>query len=145
MRWLETPIAIMRIGVFCVARQRIVHLKPDLRHPLTTHHPWGEMPPHEERERRLREGSLETYVHRGRGGIYVTTTDQRGANPLELVLQVAPTMREAFQPWLARVRALSSASIQSIINAVPETLMDSTAKRFTVAFVEYTRTQLCLL
>lgn len=105
----------------------------------------GRNAPHEERERRLREGSLETYVRRGHGGIYLTTTDQRGANPLELVLQVAPTMLEAFQPWLARVRALSSASIQRMIDAVPETLMDSTAKRFAIAFVEYTRTQLCLL
>ncbi|MBI3321425.1 MAG: HipA domain-containing protein [Candidatus Omnitrophica bacterium] len=99
----------------------------------------------DERERHLHEGSIETYARRGRGSIYVTTADRRGANPLELVLQVAPTMPEAFQPWLARVRALPSASVQSIIDAVPETLMDSTAKRFATAFVEYTRTQLCLL
>lgn len=105
----------------------------------------GRNAPQEERERRLREGSLETYARRGRGGIYVATADQRGANPLELVLQVAPTMRDVFEPWLTRIRALSPASIQSIINAVPETLMDSTAKRFTVALVDYTRTQLCRL
>src|SRR3989338_2639123 len=105
----------------------------------------GRNAPQEERERRLHEGSLETYARRGRGGIYATASDLRGANPLELVLQVAPTMPEAFQPWLARVRALPPATIQSIINAVPETLMDSTAKRFTVALVDYTRTQLCRL
>lgn len=99
----------------------------------------------DQRERYLRERSIETYARRGRGGIYVAMADQRGANPLELVLQMAPTMPEAFQPWLAGVRALSSASIQSIINAVPETLMDSTAKRFTAALVDYTRTQLCRL
>ena len=99
----------------------------------------------DEHERHLRDGSIETYARRGRGGIYMATADRRGANPLELVLQVAPTMPEAFQPWLARVRALSSASIQSIITAVPETLMDSTAKRFTAALVDYTRTQLCRL
>ena len=99
----------------------------------------------DERERQLREGRVETYARRGRGGIYVTTAERHGANPLELVLQVAPTMPEAFQPWLARVRALPSASVQSIIGAVPETLMDSTAKRFATAFIEYTRTQLCLL
>ena len=99
----------------------------------------------DERERHLRDGSIETYARRGRGGIYMATADRRGANPLELVLQVAPTMPEAFQPWLARVRALSSASVQSIINAVPETLMDPTAKRFAMALVEYTRSQLCLL
>jgi len=99
----------------------------------------------DERERHLREGRVETYARRGRGGIYVTTADRRGANPLELVRQAAPTMPEAFQPWLARVRALPSASVQRIIDAVPETLMDSTAKRFATAFIEYTRTQLGLL
>lgn len=99
----------------------------------------------DERERHLREGRVETYARRGRGGIYVTTADRHGANPLELVLQVAPTMPEAFQPWLARVRALPSASVQRIIDAVPEALMDSTAKRFATALIEYTRTQLCLL
>ena len=99
----------------------------------------------DERERHLREGRVETYARRGRGGIYVTTADRHGANPLELVLQAAPTMPEAFQPWLARVRALPSASVQRIIDAVPETLMDSTAKRFATAFIEYTRAQLCLL
>ena len=96
----------------------------------------------DERERRLREGSIDAYARRGRGAIFLTTADPHGTNPLELVLRAAPTMPEAFQPWFARVRALSSASIQSIINAVPETLMDSTAKRFTTAFVDYTRTQL---
>jgi len=99
----------------------------------------------DERERHLREGNIETYARRGRGGIYVTTADRRGANPLELVRQAAPTMPEAFQPWLARVRALPSASVQRIIDAVPDTLMDSTAKRFAMAFIEYTRAQLGLL
>ena len=99
----------------------------------------------DERERYLREGSIEIYARRGRGGIYVASTDRHGANPLELVLQVAPTMPEAFQPWLTRVRALSSAGVQSIIDAVPDTLMDAAAKRFAAALVNYTRTQLCRL
>lgn len=99
----------------------------------------------DQREHHLREKSVETYARRGRGGIYVAMADQHGANPLELVLQAAPAMPEAFQPWLARVRTLSSASIQSIINAVPEPLMDSTAKRFTAELIDYTRTQLCRL
>ena len=99
----------------------------------------------ENRERRLHEKSIGAYVRRGRGAIFLTTAAPHGANPLELVLQVAATMPEAFQPWLDRLRALSTDSIHSIIERVPEILMDSTAKQFAMALVKLTRTQLCNL
>ncbi|MDP3722763.1 MAG: HipA domain-containing protein [Candidatus Omnitrophota bacterium] len=105
----------------------------------------GRNTPPDERERRLHEGSIDAYARRGRGGIFLATTDRRGANPLELVLQAAPGMPEAFQPWIARIRTLPSATIQGIIRAVPEALMDATAKRFTMALVEFTHAQLCTL
>jgi hypothetical protein len=99
----------------------------------------------EERVRRLREGSLGAYVSRGRGAVYLATGDAHGANPLELVRRVVPDMPEAFQPWRARLQALSPGRIQDIIEAVPDAVMDPTAKRFAEAFIEVTRTQLCTL
>ena len=105
----------------------------------------GRNAPPEEREHRLQDGSVDAYARRGKGGIFLATTDRRGANPLELVLQVAPTMPEAFQPWIAQLRTLPPATIQGIIRAVPEALMDATAKRFTIALVEFTHAQLCTL
>lgn len=105
----------------------------------------GRNVPPEERERRLREGSISVYVRRGKGGIFLSNTDRRGANPLELVLHAAREMPVAFQPWITRVRALSPDEIRGIIDAVPEGLMDTTAKRFTLGFVEFTRSRLCTL
>ena len=103
----------------------------------------GRNAPPEEQKRRLQEGSVGTYARRGKGGIYVTTTDRRGANPLELVLRSASIMPDAVMPWPVRLSTLSSDRIERIIDAVPDTLMDSTAKRFAVALVEYTKTHLC--
>lgn len=103
-----------------------------------------EMSP-DERARRLQEGSVGAYVGRGRGAVYLAIGDARGANPLELVRRVVPDMPVAFQPWIARVRTLSPATIQGIIEAVPDALMDATAKRFAEACIEFTRTQLCTL
>lgn len=105
----------------------------------------GRNVPPEERTRRLREGSIGDYALRGKGGIFLTARDRRGANPLELVRRTVPEMREAFQPWLDRLRALSADEIHSIIERVPEAVMDPLAKRFTVAFVDVTRIQLCQL
>jgi HipA-like C-terminal domain len=103
----------------------------------------GRNAPTEERARRLQDGSVGAYVRRGKGGIFLATSDRHGANPLELVRNAATRLPEAFQPWLSRVRVLPTDEIRGIIDAVPEGLMDPIAKRFALAFVEYTRTQLC--
>jgi len=103
----------------------------------------GRNAPAEERGRRLRDGSVGAYARRGKGGIFLVPSDRHGANPLDLVRHAAPSMPETFQPWLSRVRTLPTDEIRGIIEAVPEGLMDPIAKRFALAFVEYTRTQLC--
>ena len=105
----------------------------------------GRNVPAGERARRLQEESLEVYLRRGRGGIFWTELDRRGANPLGLVVSAAPRLPDAFQPWAARLRALSSSTIHDIIEAVPGALMDETAKRFAQALIDCARTQLVAL
>jgi hypothetical protein len=105
----------------------------------------GRNAPPDERERRLKEKSVGAYVQRGRGGIFFAGTERHGTNPLELALRASAGMPELFRPWLAKLRTLPVEHIESIINAVPDALMDATAKRFSIASVEFSYTQLCKL
>jgi HipA-like C-terminal domain len=105
----------------------------------------GRNAPAKERERRLAEGSVGAYVLKGRGGIFLTSSDQHGANPLSLVQSVAVAMPGALQFWTRKLSALPQAKINSIIESVPEPVMDEMSKRFTLAFLMFTREQLCSL
>jgi hypothetical protein len=57
-------------------------------------------------ERRLREDTILRYARKGRGGIFWSSSDSRGANPLGLVERVAARWPGYFQPWLQKVGSL---------------------------------------
>jgi hypothetical protein len=85
------------------------------------------------RARHLREKRIESYVHGGRGGIYITNQDRRGANPIRLVqygLESYPTM---FRPALAKVAGAAIENLCSLVDAVPR--MTDVARQFAKEFL----------
>ena len=90
----------------------------------------GRNVPADERERRLRENTVLNYARKGRGGIFWSSNDPKGANPLALVESAAQRWPVYFQPWLSRVQALAETDFRAIVDRVPDTWMESSQKKF---------------
>jgi hypothetical protein len=102
----------------------------------------GRNVPADERERRLREGSVLNYARKGRGGIYWKATDTKGANPLALVESAARNWPAYFAPWLARIHALADGDFGAIVDRVPDTWMDGSQKKFCLTLLHATCSEL---
>ncbi|WP_343635303.1 HipA domain-containing protein [Roseateles sp.] len=83
----------------------------------------------------LQHDSLERYVARGRGGIFQSSDDSRGANPLRLVETAAVEYPHYFRSALLAVQGLSGETIGSIVNALPEERASTAAKQFALAMI----------
>lgn len=102
----------------------------------------GRNVPTDERLRRLREGTVLNYARRGRGGIFWSSADPKGANPLDLAERAAVKWPGYFQEWLERVRRLESRDFLSIVSRVPSDWMDDSQKEFCVTFLTATCSEL---
>ena len=92
--------------------------------------------------RRLREDSVLAYARKGRGGIFWSSSDSKGANPLDLTERAARQWPDYFRPWLEEVRRLEKSDFLGIVNRVPSDWMTSTQKSFCVAFLTSTCSEL---
>lgn len=102
----------------------------------------GRNVPAEERERRLREGTVLNYARKGRGGIFWKSSDAKGANPLALVELAAKNWPAYFQPWLARIHALAETDFSAIVGRVPDDWMDGSQKKFCLTLLGSTCSEL---
>jgi hypothetical protein len=93
----------------------------------------------EARERYLRESTIERYIRKGRGGIYGDAQDKHGLSPMALAQMLAHRYPKFFQPWQTRVRELSSNKLSEIVHRVPDSLISSTGRKFTLAFLDSSR------
>lgn len=90
----------------------------------------------EARLRWLQPGLLQRYIKNGRGGIYMASSDSRGANPLQLARFGALRFPEYFSPGLAIVAKLQVGTIETIIGNIPHSVMSVTAKHFANEFIK---------
>lgn len=86
----------------------------------------------------LAQNLVARYVARAGGGIYWQVADAKGSNPLDLAVQAAKKYPEFFSPWLALVRQLQVASLESILARVPVDWMSIDAKQFCVKMMTVT-------
>ena len=96
----------------------------------------------EVRVRRLHEGSVGTYVERGRGGIYWSEQDSRSPSPLELVRRAASEYSAVFAPCLANLAQLDEADILIAIDRIPEDWMTESQRSFSSEMVRYNLAEL---
>lgn len=86
------------------------------------------------RSDKLRSKTVESYVRKGHGGIYVTG-GKRGENPLRLVESAAEAYAGYFKPSLDKLRATPFDALISTVDRVPETRMSASAREFSKAML----------
>ena len=97
-------------------------------------------------ERRMQilqaQDGIQRYALAGQGGIYLTETDRRGANPLKLIELGVHQHPEYFRPVLQRLRHIALEPIMDVVDAVPPERISETARAFVRALLKYTHTAL---
>jgi hypothetical protein len=73
---------------------------------------------------------FEWYAARGRGAIFIQPTDPHGANPLRLVEVAARTWPRYFQPWGKMLQNVGLERILSVVDRVPDHVMDARHRTF---------------
>ncbi len=92
--------------------------------------------------RRLDENTVLDYARKGRGGIFWSSEDAKGANPLGLAERAARQWPQYFSPWLPRLAQLDDAAFLDIVNLVPPDWMSQIQREFCFRFLVLTRSEL---
>jgi hypothetical protein len=87
-------------------------------------------------------GRVAKYVEKGRGGIYRRSSDERGANPLALVCELANERPDLFAPWLERLHQIPMEKLAECIERLPESWGALNNRRFAVEFIRHSYTKL---
>jgi hypothetical protein len=86
------------------------------------------------RSDKLRSKAVESYIRKGRGGIYIAG-GKRGENPLRLAESAAEAYVDYFQPSLDRLRATPLNALTSAVDRVPTARMSVSAREFSQAML----------
>jgi HipA-like C-terminal domain len=78
----------------------------------------------------LTQGHVETYVRRGRGGIYLRSEDRHGANPVYLVEVAVRAYPAYFTPTLESLAEVPLETLYTVIDEVPTNRMSEAARDF---------------
>ncbi len=90
------------------------------------------------RIRHLTEGTLDRYVRRARGGIFLNAQARHGLSPLAVTQMLAERYPEFFKPWQTRVVGLQSDALSDLLDRVPEGRISEAGRRFALAFLATT-------
>ncbi len=93
----------------------------------------------EAREGYLSEGTLERYIRKGRGGIFLNAEARHGLSPLAVAQTLAERYPQFFKPWQTRVAELSKNAVEGLLHRVPDTRITDPARRFALALLATTR------
>ena len=96
----------------------------------------------QERKRLLNENRVAEYSGRGRGGVYWDSSSGWGPSPVELVRLAFPKYPDFFRQAIAELDEVNIASLQQIIDRIPEDWMTPTARSFAIGIILHGRTRL---
>lgn len=85
---------------------------------------------------------FEWYAARGRGAIFIKPTDPHGANPLRLFEVAARTWPRYFQPWGKMLQNVGLDRILSVVDRVPDQVMDPRHRAFAKGLLSVTFRQI---
>lgn len=90
----------------------------------------------------LSSGKIEHYVRHGRGGIYLRSEDEHGANPLYLVEVAARLYSEYFRPALEELARTPLKDLCAIVEAVPSDRLSQVAQSFACRMLTFNHSAL---
>lgn len=90
----------------------------------------------ERRKGLISSGHVASYTRKGRGGIFLTGTEKKGENPLELVEKTYISKRTYYRPWIDRLKSLDNKAFSDIIHALPEEWISPLAKDFCIQLLD---------
>lgn len=93
----------------------------------------------EARIRHLREGTLERYIHKGKGGIFENGAARVGMSPIALARVLAVRYPEFFGPRRSRIETLSLDAVRDVIWRVPDERISEPGREFALSFVTTSR------
>jgi hypothetical protein len=86
----------------------------------------------------LTANGVAAYAQRGHGGIYWEHTDNRGANPLELIKLASSKFPDYFREPIAGVAGTRVEQLLDIVNKVPNAVISEPARHFAQALLAHT-------
>jgi HipA-like C-terminal domain len=86
----------------------------------------------------LQVTGIKRYVGLGRGGIYLESTERRGANPIRLIEYGVEYYPQYFRPGLERLGQAPLEPLVGLVDEVPPERISDTARTFVKALLEYT-------
>lgn len=78
------------------------------------------------------------YARKGRGGIYLRSSDKKGANPLHLVEFATRKFPDYFVPTLQKLGSTPLSLLQSTLDHVPDERISATGRQFAKDLLAYT-------
>lgn len=93
----------------------------------------------EARLRHLRDGSLERYIHKGKGGIFESGAARSGMSPFALARVLAVRYPEFFGPWRSRIDVLSLDAVRDVVWRIPDERISEPGREFALAFITTSR------
>ncbi len=82
------------------------------------------------------------YASRGRGGLYWSERDAKGANPLQLAMDAAKRWPAYFNAWKVRLAELDAMALEQAVERVPDEAMTRESKGFGKALLAHTLNRL---
>ena len=90
----------------------------------------------------LSSGGMLSYIHRGRGGVFVNSRDSRALPPLRLAQLLCRWMPQFTKEACERIAVTPEAGFEAVVARMPAEFMSSTAKRFAVELMLTSRSEL---
>lgn len=87
-------------------------------------------------------GRVALYAARGRGGLYWSERDNKGANPLQLAMDAAQKWPAYFTPWRTHLAALEAEALNRLVDRMPKAAMALESRQFAKALMAHTLNRL---
>lgn len=83
--------------------------------------------------------NIKRYMQNGHGGIFINTSDAKGASPLRLALEAMQKYPDYFTIWLNHLAGLDMDQVECIINSIPEGWISADNRKFAYSFLRIAR------
>jgi hypothetical protein len=93
----------------------------------------------EVRARYLRDGTIERYIRKGRGGIFEHPQSRHGMSPIALAEMLAQRYPDLFKSWQTRVRDLPNTALVELLERIPESRISPVGREFALVLLTTTR------